>query len=79
MFCRLFQSLIMYLLAFLSLFTGRNDRFLSPVIYFNQKSPYLFIYLKPEKGIPFEQNVPSIGHYREYSRLLLLATLCQIY
>ena len=39
----------------LGFFADGNDRF-----------PYPFIHLKPEKRYPFRAKPPRIGHYREY-------------
>ena len=45
----------MHLLALWDFFTDWNDRF-----------PYPFIHLKPEKCTPFGAEPPRKGHYREY-------------
>ena len=44
--------------------TDRNDRF-----------PYPFIYLRPEKRYPFRAEPPRIGHHREYAGVQTLAKL----
>ena len=55
----------MNLLALLGLLTDQNDSFSYPIIYFNQRNPQPFTYLKPQKGTPFGGASP-VGNYRDY-------------
>ena len=66
-FSCLFHNYTMRPLALLGPFTDHNDRFPTPFKYFKYWSPYLFIFLKPEKKFPFPMGRPRMGQNREYT------------
>ena len=57
-FLACFHSYKLRLLALLGPLSERNGSFPDPFIHFNQWNPCPLIYLKAEKGTPFERSLP---------------------